>query len=559
MTQTYISLTTGPIVETLLSARKTRELWAASYFFSHLMRRVMLQLVADGFSDDILLPSPEGADETNSLGAGLYPDRLLLRASEKLNLGMLKETCGNVVDELARNSFETFQKRHDNSVGKEAHFQNSFSEGDVRHYFRAYLKLYLTAQEVAAGDNILQRIFSVAEGLELQSRIVPVENWVRPGDERHPLVTLLYLANWSFLFRAGFAGSGKKRFDSLLEIAARELRIYAAESFDRIMKDYLEEEEEGEQPVVAQLKEAFGSKFRAYHKYVAIVHADGDNVGQIIKAIGARQERIRSFSKQMLDFSRQAARLVDEYGGAPVYFGGDDMLFLAPVVNHSGGAGSRNHLFSLLQRLETLFEKVVAAPYRGELVEIAESEGRRPKLPSLSYGVSITYYKHPLYEAKMLSHSLLGFVKSSLESKNAVNIELVRHSGRHLPLLLPKQARNGVSIWNEFNLLLAAHNTSTDFLSSFAYKLKVLEPLLNGCMTGPLAGGPRLEAFFRNNFNENYERNHAFYESLQAFILALYRYFSALTGEAVRLLYGALRFIQFVHEKEAAHEPALPH
>ncbi|MEL7065301.1 MAG: type III-B CRISPR-associated protein Cas10/Cmr2, partial [Bacteroidota bacterium] len=43
----YIALTIGPVVPTLTSARKTRELWAASYIFSWIMKQVARELKKD--------------------------------------------------------------------------------------------------------------------------------------------------------------------------------------------------------------------------------------------------------------------------------------------------------------------------------------------------------------------------------------------------------------------------------------------------------------------------------------------------------------------------------
>ena len=40
----YIGLTIGPIAKTLHQARKTREIWGASYLFSYLMKKIIKKL-----------------------------------------------------------------------------------------------------------------------------------------------------------------------------------------------------------------------------------------------------------------------------------------------------------------------------------------------------------------------------------------------------------------------------------------------------------------------------------------------------------------------------------
>ena len=45
--KTYIAITIGPVVRTLMLTKKTRELWAASYLFSWIMKQLASELRKD--------------------------------------------------------------------------------------------------------------------------------------------------------------------------------------------------------------------------------------------------------------------------------------------------------------------------------------------------------------------------------------------------------------------------------------------------------------------------------------------------------------------------------
>jgi len=87
----YLGLSVGPVVDTILSARKTRELWTASYLFSTLMRELVRAAMNEGLEvwsptspgvytaqSTALAPAaaPPKIPPSNLFGAGIYHDRL---------------------------------------------------------------------------------------------------------------------------------------------------------------------------------------------------------------------------------------------------------------------------------------------------------------------------------------------------------------------------------------------------------------------------------------------------------------------------------------------------
>ena len=78
----YTAINIGPILQTFSMVRKPRELWAASYMFSYLMKFIIEELAKSGY--EIISPaklSPE-ADKT----IGLYPDRVFVKGEVKQTL-----------------------------------------------------------------------------------------------------------------------------------------------------------------------------------------------------------------------------------------------------------------------------------------------------------------------------------------------------------------------------------------------------------------------------------------------------------------------------------------
>jgi|GEM_PF-3945638 len=95
----YIALTLGPIYRTLMLAKSSKELWAASYLFSYLGKKIIEPFIKNTFvlpivdDDRLLLPHE---------GAGLYPDRYIFEALEG-DFDALVKKVDEVIVHLANN------------------------------------------------------------------------------------------------------------------------------------------------------------------------------------------------------------------------------------------------------------------------------------------------------------------------------------------------------------------------------------------------------------------------------------------------------------------------
>jgi CRISPR-associated protein Cmr2 len=255
---------------------------------------------------------------------------------------------------------------------------------------------------------------------------------------------------------------------------------------------------------------------KPYHKYYAIVHADGDSMGKVVDKLKGRAE-FQAFSKKLFEYGQTSHGLIKSFGGETIFAGGDDLLFFAPVVS-----GNKS-IFELCDEISIGFNK--------------EFKGTEA---TLSFGVSIQYYKFPLYEALENSRNLLfGDAKSGV--KNNIAFCVTKHSGQTFKAIIHKEGE----LYENFRLFSSNLNGGEDidnFLHSIHHKIESNKPLLKEISSSK----KQLQNFFDNYFNETVHDDYrAFFEQLVAFIYESYRV--AKEGEnPLDKVYATLRFIKFV-------------
>ena len=74
----YIALTIGPIYKTLKNARKPKELWSSSYFFSYIMKKII-----EKFKDrEFVMPYISDKSIFNDSDVGLFHDRFIFKSQD---------------------------------------------------------------------------------------------------------------------------------------------------------------------------------------------------------------------------------------------------------------------------------------------------------------------------------------------------------------------------------------------------------------------------------------------------------------------------------------------
>jgi len=540
--QKYIALTIGPIIKTLSMARKTRELWGASYMFSYLMRETLRTLK----KEHVLIPFYEDLSSKSSqnYGAGLYSDRIILKTND---FG---------VNDL-RLAFEKQLKVLAFDIGLRLDESNETIENFLKNFLKYYaIEIELSETDIVAinGKDNKSPILAINKYLdtcELQENYVSQEtcNYL---SEYFNIINFKSKGDFSILIKDAF--DGKKVFPSIIEIATKELSTKRNYN-DKVQETQVEEENSFEQKkalkndhentLMAKIKELAGEDFRSRHKYICILQADGDSIGKVISEIGNDEDQITAFSKCLYDFAKKAAQLVFEYGGQPVYIGGDDILAFAPVYNNG------KNIFDLI----TVLDQEFFAKFKDYEVQ-----------PSLSYGISISYYKFPMAEALSEARNLLfrkakeyKFLAKDAEGKNiqknAVAFRVLKHSGQYFGCTLRKDSKS----YTEFKKMILSQFEKDSFLNSVPHKILSNEVLIKAIGNDPV----KVENFVNNNFNERIHKDEnlpykKFLDSLKNFIPMVFAEYKEKQKDdcekepdnRIEVLYSTLRMVKFLNQKD---------
>lgn len=405
----YIALTIGPIVDTLSLGRKTSEVWMASYLFSSFMKNSIKKIKERSDAEFIIPFLDEEILQEKDDGVGMFHDRFILK-SDTLTLEEVEEILQEGKDEIAVMVAESIKRDSDK----------------VKAFFSKYLQTYLFETTENFENEVLD-ISKIMDSIELHTpRLESDEDYIRLFLNRD-IILNSSLAKTSF---------GKKpSFESIEAIAAQEL----GEELD--------------------VKNAY--------KYIAIIYADGDNLGSYIKS----QKDVTTISKKLFDFDKKAAITIKDYGALPIFIGGDDLIIFAPLLNNG------KTIFDLLNDL---------SKYYVETLETDKS--------TLSFGVSITYYKYPLYEALTKARNTLFGVAKNYDGKNAVAVSTQKHSGQSFDFCIGK-SEDGYTKFIE--LLAKVLKEEIELPHAIHHKLKEYEKLFKEIPQ------KRIKDTFENLFNED--------------------------------------------------------
>lgn len=376
---TYSAINIGPIIKTLSMARKPRELWAASYMFSALMKRIVDML----YEENINVISPTRIDGLLN-GVGRYPDRVYFKGS--IDKKKVDEVVSKFVDDLNKKCKKEIKSEYFNIMISKCSSE-SFENNVIK---------------TLNHDLDIQELFVKAYNAEAEDAIL--ELMLMPG--KSPLLE---------------EGEKEKEIKDLEHIAKHILDIK-----------------------------------KSYSKYFCVVQADGDNMGKSI--MSANQEKLAKISSAMLQFGKEASEKIKSFsdGSLPLYAGGDDLLFIVPVI------GNYNHnVFDLIDDIDNIFADTVKN-------EVPDA--------SMSYGVAISYYKYPLYETlESARNQLFEVAKKKVPGKNAVALDFRKHSGGAFAFACSKNN----PVYDSFKELIGKSDVEQSVVSAVAHKIRSNEKLLN--------------------------------------------------------------------------------
>lgn len=544
----YLALTLGPIYKTITQQRRTRSVFSASYLFSYIMKNLMKEMITQkpGIKDQILLPSPDFLDDKafQQVGCGLYPDRLIMLKSEESDTQLILTARDTVIKNLA----DEFSKKYSIRI----------------EYLQAYLKIYILEISLDKGSETINEINRALDNLEL------FDNFPY-GPDQDELQRFFSEAGRHFLIVDAF-GSKKNHFESLPQIATAGLsKIPEKQEVHRKnVSQMIRNSEEEEDTFYQDLQKEFGDQFSDYHKYVAVVNVDGDSFGKHIGNMEADETDLKTFSKQLIKFGAEARKIITDYGGAPVYIGGDDLLFFAPVASKFSGEDSLATIFHLVQRIDNEFYTFFPPS---------------SKSPSLSYGISLSYYKYPLNEALIESYQLLERAKDKYvhddkrkyPNKNAIAFKVLKHSGQFFEGVIEKdkpgigdKEREAeqlpyIGIFDQIMSLLDEQISGNQFINSLTHGMAFFQDLFEVLLLeSEELNEQAIQNMFDNNFDESiHKQNKAFIDQVVQYVIQVYkrtRYVkekypgsykktetvNEANDAALKLIYATLRFIHFI-------------
>jgi len=409
----HIALTIGPIVDTLSLGRKTSEVWMASYLFSSFMKNTIKALTERSDAKFIIPFVDDEILKEQDDGVGMFHDRFIL-TTETLTIDEVESILLEQKDAIAVMVAQSIKE----------------DEQKVKAFFRQYLQTYLF-ETTEKFENPILDISTIMDSIELHTpRLEAEDDYLRRFLNRD-IILNSSLAKTSF---------GKKpSFEAIDAIAGQEL--------DRDI-----------------------DATNAY-KYIAIIYADGDNLGKYIKS----QSDVTQVSKKLFDFDKKATQTIKEFGGLPIFIGGDDLIIFAPLLNDG------KTVFDLLNRLSRDYQKALKTD---------ES--------TLSFGVSLTYYKYPLYEALARARDALFDVAKKYEGKNAIALSTQKHSGQSFEFCIGKDE----SAYSTFLTLIGqVLNEEIELPHAIHHKLQSHQKLFEAI---PME---RLESTFENIFNEDIHKS----------------------------------------------------
>lgn len=533
----YTAITIGPIGKTLAKARSVKSFWTASYLFSWIMRKLLEKLPKENF--EILSPYRAGKDVLGEISkkVGLFPDRLFakgeLKEGEEDEDG-LKKIKEKIFGGLAREFISTFQREEkdiEQKIAKESdpkrkreleeiksRYSNAALKGEeyISEYLENYLSISCITVELNSDCNILEQLNSYLDTQELFNKA--------PIQTNEDYIELFIEASKNS-FLQGY--SKERAFPSTSEIAVSG------------WEQNPPKDENGEVEY-SQLTSKTG--FRNCYKYLAVIKADGDGFGTYIENLNVnKKNELTRFTKSFFEFSVEVAdELIQKTKARPVYIGGDDLFLFTPVLE----GNTEKDVFNLIKEIDKLF------------IQKEIGEGL-----SMSYGVSIFYYKSPMSEAIEIAESMLKKAKEKKEEKkeekkkDAVAISIQKHSGQRIEFLLPckhstDKCKQETGLYKKATELIRAFKEDESMLNSLIYWI---EDMYETIFTDEVAlYKERINAVFDNFFDEGiHKENETFFALLKDFIYSMHRSEDAPRElkEKKKLLHGILRYCQFVTSK----------
>lgn len=486
----YIGITIGPIDRILNYSKSTRAIWASSYMFSYLAKHIIKK-----YRDNKhIFLKPKITDDMFNFkdGVGRFPDQYIFQADEDTSINDIRNECDNILEKLAENIERVLELHDEKQI--------------IFYYLKQTLRIIIVKQRFTEEKNekeIIESLQKTLAGMECRDTFCAREkrNYLAEYFENTSSKSLLYTD--------GFGDDKEGRlFNTIIECSAGK---NAARNLNASLNDLI--------------KGKLDEKLEPYQKYITFVSADGDNFGKTLSSLG---EKVKDVFDR---YNKKINEIVSDYGGQIIYQGGDDILFFAPVYN----ASKKKDIFSLITDIDKNFEAIIKNNSHIKGLEYQ---------PSISYGVSVSYHKFPMYEARKMSADLLEKAKNSPNGKNKIYWNVRKHSGQSFGGEIDKNKPELMSA--NTNLISKAIVWKEAFLHSITHWLTSQEVMLTTILQNknPKERESCLKNFIDNSFNESpHEKCKDFFDEIKGYLLTYN------SNEGIKQLHIIMRYIELLIKK----------
>ncbi|KPA17971.1 CRISPR-associated RAMP Crm2 family protein [Candidatus Magnetomorum sp. HK-1] len=557
---TYAGLTIGPISDVMRHSKKTKEQWFGSYLFSWYMERVMKAIAHDLGANVFLTPhyDPQLVQQKDNpikpLG-GKYPDRFVLKTNKP---------CSDVfksIETACNDGLDFFSKMIISIIHRHQLSDFLVDESEIFEIIKNYIQIRffcLTSSDFFAHycpekDLPVDIAYDILDSLESSFIFKPGKSDKTCDvcktlsacafakdlykDKIEKLCPLCYIKRF-----ASFNDDLKKRilhekntpiFPSVKEIAINEL----SPIYDDLINKCKDKEDDIDLNKLHSLlkanktisKDDKKTGLKKYHKYFAIVQADGDNLGKLAKDKDMNPQKL---SKSLFDFAAKTEELINDYGGYPVFLGGDDILAYMPVCYQG------TTVIDFIKEISSEYKKIV--------------DNNKNKT-SISFGLNIVYNKFPLARALENVSYLLFDKAKKIAGKNCMAVCQTMHSGSKTQFTLQfdsdKQVDNKKTKLEAFSDMISNTLDNERYLPrGIAHNLERFKKII-----AKINNTDRLKAFFDNTLNEPVFMEYS--DSLQMLLkfFETFLFTEKDKDQAIDNILNMLYFIKFITD-EADHE-----
>lgn len=362
-----LAISVGPVQEFIAAARRTRDLWFGSYLLSEISRAVALSFEVDG--GKLIFPASSAAENVANV------------ILAELRSGEPREAAAKAKQAAQRRWLEFADEAHREASGVIRHDIWADQVEDVIEFYAAWVS---RSADYRADRGKLMRLlagrkncrdFLPAKGRagvpkssldgQRESVLKPPTEWrerfrarlriregeqldvvglvkrVAEGNRPYPSVSRVAADPW-------VRGNGQKPAFAQLVTACEVLPGRVLHRLDEQMfpqfqdfpyegtavyvgrhHEWEEEINDEDRLSLDDIQDAL-ERLSQPNPYLAVLVADGDNMGAAISALKSADEH-RTFSATLAGFATEAKQIVENHHGVLVYAGGDDVLAFLPV------------------------------------------------------------------------------------------------------------------------------------------------------------------------------------------------------------------------------------